>query len=190
MAFVNFPFQQTGELMRDRSSHPGTQMPYPQLRGPRGTGKSLSFVKSHPSRVLTVSLFAALMFGPISAQGRTPARYAVDVYFAPNSAVLSSSEVERVLEPVRTKCGGSFALYFAVGHADSSESGDKMLLSTARAAAVAIHILRAFPELGPVTWFVGKSDMQPAAGNGTAKDRTKNRRTEIEMVCNPSERTP
>lgn len=190
MAFVDFPFQQTGELMRDRSSHPGTQMPYRQLRGPLGTERSLSFVKSNPSRVGIVSLFAALMFGPISAHGRTPARHAVDVYFAPNSAVLNSSEIERVLEPARTKCGGSFALYFAVGHADSSESGDKMLLSTARAAAVAIHILRTFPELGPVTWFVGKSDMQPAAGNRTANDRAKNRRTEIEIVCNPSERTP
>lgn len=125
----------------------------------------------------SIALLVGLVLGPSAVLARSPCRYAIDVHFAANSATVGLGDVERIVDPTRTKWGRPIALYMVVGHADHSEAGDKALLSHARAAAVAAHVLRVHPELGSVTHIEAKGDLQPVG-----IDPVTNRRVEIEVV--------
>ena len=109
----------------------------------------LDRARPNVKRIHATMLLLALLFSAPGVFARSPCRYAVDVHFAHNSATLSSGDIERILSVPPFKHNLPVALYMATGHADPQEAGDRALLSRARAAVVAIAVLRAHPELGP-----------------------------------------
>lgn len=111
-------------------------------------------------------------------------RVGADVRFAKNSAVLSDSDIEKIIAPIKlvTAKGDHVVAYIAVGHTDATEGNAQAahLLSLARAGAVAAQVLRAFPALKSETHIEGKGSAQPVASYPPY-----NRRVEVEVICAP-----
>ncbi len=122
---------------------------------------------------------AAMLLVTLSAQAYKPS-FALDVFFAPGSAVVTREHQLRIQEFACRVEHRRHEYVIAVGHTDNRERAAKEL-SQARARNV-LTALAAAGIHSPNGKNEGKGEKQPVADNNTPEGRAKNRRVEIETL--------
>ncbi len=108
--------------------------------------------------------------------------YAADAFFDVNKAVLKPEAKAKLDDLVAKTQGMNLEVIIAVGHTDSDGSdAANQKLSVRRAEAVKAHLVSKGIEKNRV-YTEGKGEKQPVADNKTKEGKSKNRRTEIEVV--------
>jgi OOP family OmpA-OmpF porin len=119
---------------------------------------------------------------PVVAPVSEKVTFAADAFFDFDKATLKPEATEKLDDLVSKTKGINLEVIIAVGHTDSVGSDEyNQKLSIRRSEAVKAYLVSKGVEPNRV-YTEGKGKKQPVADNKTAEGRTKNRRTEIEVV--------